>query len=93
MRDRKFAITSALNIAAHTEGATPNNRVTCGLVNVPRHFSILFADSLQQGGQWCGVRGWDHGSLISVETSLDEGRGQGWRTPSEVVAGSGKREP
>jgi hypothetical protein len=26
-----------------------------------------------------------------METSLDEGRGQGWKTPSEVVAVSGKR--
>src|ERR1700694_3100043 len=34
VRDRKFSITSALNIAAHTEGATPNNRMACGLVNV-----------------------------------------------------------
>jgi hypothetical protein len=34
VRDRKFSITSALSIAAHTEGATPNNRVACGLVNV-----------------------------------------------------------
>ena len=33
MRDRKFSITSALSTAAHTEGATPNNRVACGLVN------------------------------------------------------------
>ena len=32
-RDRKFSITSALSIAAHTEGATPNNRVASGLVN------------------------------------------------------------
>jgi hypothetical protein len=44
----------------------------------------LFADSLQQGGKWCGATGgYDHGSLISAETSLDEGRGQGWRTSSE----------
>jgi len=34
VRDRKFSITSALSITAHTEGATPNNRVACGLVNV-----------------------------------------------------------
>jgi len=27
VRDRKFSITSALSIAAQTEGATPNNRV------------------------------------------------------------------
>jgi len=27
-----------------------------------------------------------------VETGLDEGTGHGWRTPSEVVGVSGKRE-
>ena len=65
-RDRKFSITSALSIAAHTEGATPNNRVACGVVKVePGHVSVLFADSLQQCGKWCGARGGcDHGSLI-----------------------------
>ena len=53
----------------------------------------MFAGLLQQCGQWCGAR-WerDHSNLISVETSLDEGRGQGWKTPSEVVAVSGKRD-
>ena len=34
MRNRKFSITSALSIAAHTEGATPNNRVASGLVKL-----------------------------------------------------------
>jgi len=54
----------------------------------------VFADSLQQCFKWCGGR-WDgdHGSLISAETGLDEGTGQGWITPSEVVGVSGKREP
>ena len=33
-RDSKFSMTSALSMAAHTEGATPNNRVACGLVNL-----------------------------------------------------------
>ena len=94
MRDRKFSITSALSIAAHTEGATPNNRVACGLVNlspgISRYSSRTRCSSAASGAERGGC---DHGSLISGETSLDEGRGQGWRTPSEVVAVSGKREP
>ena len=32
----------------------------------PRHFSVVFADSLQQCLKWCGARGdGDHDSLIS----------------------------
>ncbi len=34
VRDRKFSITSALSIVSHIDGATPNSRVACGLVNL-----------------------------------------------------------
>ena len=54
-RDRKFSITSALSIAAHTEGATPNNRMACGLVNlspgVSRYCSRTRCSSAASGAE------------------------------------------
>ena len=34
VRDRKFSVTSVLSIVSHMDGATPNNRVASGLVNL-----------------------------------------------------------
>jgi hypothetical protein len=81
VRDRKFSITSALNIAPHREGATPNDRVACGLViGAP---AVLGSVRGLAAAVRPVVRSQcDHGSLISWGTSLDEGRGEGWRTPA-----------
>jgi hypothetical protein len=58
-RDRKFSITSALSIAAHTEGATPNNRVACGLVNlspgISRYCSRTRCSSASSGAELGGM--------------------------------------
>ena len=55
VRDRKFSITSALSIAAHTEGATSNNRVACGLVNLSpgifRYWSRARCNSASSGAE------------------------------------------
>ena len=45
-------MTSALSIAAHTEGATPNSRVASGLVKVsPGMSPVMFPDSFQEDGK------------------------------------------
>jgi hypothetical protein len=54
-RDRKFSIMSALSIAAHTEGATPNNRMACGFVSlspgISRYCSRTSCSSAASGAE------------------------------------------
>ncbi len=74
-RDRKFSMTSALNIAAHTEGATPNKRMACGLVSsrpgILPYSSRTCCSSAASGAESEGQA--IMATLLSGGTSLDEG--------------------
>jgi hypothetical protein len=82
VRDRKFSLTSVLSTVAPTEATSTKSRPR--FVNLRPALGIIAtrSSSAASGAERSDVI---MAALISWETSLNEGTGQNWRTPSEAV--------